>query len=478
MEDNKSNISVMIPICIGVFLANLDGSIVNIALPTLLKYFNVDASEVSIVVVSYLLAMSCFLLLFGKLSDIKGPKKIFMSGFVIFLFASLLCTFSTGIYMLSAFRFIQGIASSILASTFGVLILHYIPPEIRGRVFGIVAVAGGTGYALGAPLGGVIIKYLTWKWIFYINIPLCLIALIMAYRCLPEKKPVRPDGSGIDFISVVLSFICLCAITAGLNRLNTEGWKSPFIIVSFVIFLFTFLLFIHRQTKISSPLMDIKIFKNRELSVGFIAAFLSGMILSGSSFLFPFYFEFVRNFNSATTGIYLMIMPLLSTLLGPLAGYLSDRYGPRTVTLYSTFLMAISIIMISMFGSTISPYYIIISLILYGTALAFFLTANITLIMGYAPPGKEGITSALTGLNGALSGSTGISIFAALFSYYTAVGGKEMNPVYIIKGFHICFICFIFLALSIFITTLLIKEKRRFTTKLLTIAPFSVVSEE
>lgn len=479
MEDNKTNISsIMIPICIGVFLANLDGSIVNIALPTLLKAFNADTSGVAVVAVSYLLAMSCFLLLFGRLSDIKGPKNMFITGFIIFLFASLLCTFSTTIYMLSSFRFIQGIGSSILGSTFGVLILHYLPSNIRGRVFGFTAVAGGTGYAFGAPLGGVIIKYLSWKWIFYINIPLCIIALIMAYRYLPGKKLNRPDGAGIDIISVVLSFIFLCAINIAMNRLNTEGWTSPFIILSFIIFIVTFCLFIYRQTKIPSPLMDIKLFNNKDLSAGFIAAFLSGLILSGSMFLLPFYFEFVRNFNAATTGMYLMIMPLLSTLLGPLAGYLSDRYGARTVTLYSTFLMAVSIIMISIFNSTISAYYIIISLLLYGTALAFFLTANVTLIMGYAPPGKEGITSAVSGLNGALSASTGISIFAAIFSYYLTGAGNTMNPAYIIKGFHVCFICFIFLALSIFITTLLMKEKRRFTTKLLKLSNFSVISEE
>jgi DHA2 family metal-tetracycline-proton antiporter-like MFS transporter len=483
MEDNKNadSITPIIPICIGVFLANLDGSIVNIALPTLLKDFNVDMSTVSIVVISYLLAMSCFLLLFGKLSDIKGPKKMFMAGFVVFLFSSLLCTFATGIYMLSFFRFIQGIGSSILASTFGALILHYLSPNIRGRAFGLTAVAGGTGFALGSPLGGLIIKYLSWKWIFYINIPLCLIAIFMAYRFLPEKNLHRPHGSGIDIISVILSFICLCAVNIAMNRLNTEGWKSLFILLSVIIFLLTLFLFIYRQMKIPSPLMDMNIFKNRGLSAGLIAAFLSGLILSGSMFLFPFYFEFVRNFNSARTGMFLMVMPLLSTLLGPLAGYLSDRYGPRSVILYSTFLMIISIIMISMFNSVISTYYIIISFIVFGTALAFFLTANISLIMGYAPKGKEGITSALAGLNGALSASTGISIFAAIFSYYladTGASGNTMNPSYVIKGFHICFICFIVLAVLIFITTLLIKEKRRFTTKLLKLSNFSVITEE
>ena len=483
MEDNKNTDSItpIIPISIGVFLANLDGSIVNIALPTLLKEFNVGTSAVSFVVISYLLAMSCFLLLFGKLSDIKGPQKMFMAGFIIFLFASLLCTFSTGIYMLSLFRFIQGIGSSILASTFGVLILQYLSPKIRGRAFGLTAVAGGTGYAVGAPLGGLIIKYLSWKWIFYINIPLCILSILMAYIFLPEKKIKRSDDSGIDIISVVLSFFCLCSINIGMNRLNTEGWTSPFIIISFIIFISTLFLFIYRQTKIPCPLMDMNIFKNRGLSAGLIAAFLSGIILSGAIFLFPFYFEFVRNLNPAGTGMFLMIMPLLSTLFGPLAGYLSDRYSPRTVILYSTILMIISIIMISMFNSTVSSYYIIISFILFGTALAFFLTANISLVMGYAPPGKEGTTSALAGLNGSLSASTGISIFATVFSYYTAGpggAGHAINPSDVIKAFHICFICFIFLAISIFVTTLVIKEKRRFTTKLLKISNFSVVSEE
>lgn len=472
MEDSKDrgSMTAIIPISIGVFLGNLDGSIVNIALPTLLQYFNVDTSTVSIVVISYLLAMSCFLLLFGKLSDMKGPRKMFIAGFVVFLFASLLCTFSNSIYMLSFFRFIQGVGASILAATSGVLILQYISPKIRGRAFGITAVAGGTGFAIGAPLGGVIIKYLGWKWIFYINIPLCLIALLMAYIFLSKKESPRSEGSGIDIISVILSFICLCAINIAFNRINTEGWKSPFILLSFIIFLLTLFLFIYRQMKIPSPLMDINIFKNISLSSGLIAGFLTSVIMAGSMFLFPFYFEFVRNFNSARAGMFLMIIPFLSTLLGPLAGYLSDRYGPRTVSLYSTFIMIISIIMISFFNSVISIYYIIISFIVFGIALALFLTANISLIMGYAPKGKEGVTSALSGLSGTLSASTGISIFAAIFSYYqsgTGSSGNTLNPSYVIKGFHICFIYFIFLAIAVFITTFFIKETKSATTRIL-----------
>jgi len=456
-------ITILILVSIGVFLANLDGSIVNITLPTLLKYFNVDTSTVSIVVVTYLLAISIFLLFFGKLSDIKGARKIFMSGFAVFLLASLFCTFSPNIYVLSLCRFIQGTGGAMLSATFGALILQYLSPEIRGRAFGLIAVAGGTGFAVGAPLGGFLIKYFDWKWVFYINIPICAIAFFMAYVFLPEKKIQEGPETKIDMISVVLSFIWLGAITMALNRIDTESFKSPFVMGSFMVFLFTFLLFIYRQIKIPSPLIDVRLFKNRSLSVGITAGFLTGMIISGSFFLFPFYFEFVRNLNPARAGMFLMIIPILSTLLGPLAGYCSDKYGPRTVTLSSTSVMIISIIMISFFNSVISIYYIIISFIIFGTALAFFLTANMSFIMGYAPEGKEGITSAIVALSGALSASTGISIFAAIFSYYTSVAGhpgKEPGPVPVIKAFHICFICFIVLAILVFITIFFTGERK------------------
>jgi len=364
-----------------------------------------------------------------------------------------MCTFSTNIYMLAFFRFIHGIGGAMLASAFGVIILQYLPSEIRGRAFGFTAVAGGTGYALGAPLGGFLIKCLNWKWIFYINIPLCALALLMAYRFLPEKKNQSDEKSGIDIISVILSFVCLCAVNLAFNKIDTDGLKSPFVLGGFAVFIVTLLLFIYRQMKIPSPLIDVKIFKHKGLSAGLIAGFLMGLLLSGSLFIFPFYFEFARNLNPARAGMFLMIIPFLSTLLGPLAGYLSDRYGPRTVTLYSTIIIIISVIMISFFNIKISTYYIVISFILLGAGLAFFLTANISLIMSYAPKGKEGITSAMAALNNTLSAVTGVSIFAAIFSYYMPEhSGNTLEAVHVIKGFHICFIYFIFLAVSVFAT--------------------------
>ncbi len=501
--------NVILLVAIGVFLANLDGSIVNIAIPTLIHYFAVAPSTASLVVISYLLAMSSFLLLFGKLSDIIGSRKIFIGGFTVFLFSSVLCTFSSNIYFLSLFRFIQGAGGAMLSATFGSLVAQYVPREMMGRAFGFMSVAGGSGFAFGAPAGGLILKYFNWKWIFYINIPICLIAILMAKKILPEKKDesttpdakslpfdpspaygmeaaARQEGANvagavdskevmdqrelansggaakekdpklqvkIDAASVLLCFAGLCSLNIALNVTEAKAWQIHLVIVS-VICLF---LFIFRQTKAPFPLLDMSIFADRHFCGALAGAFLSGATLAGTNFLFPFYFEYVLKFNAAKAGMFLMIIPFISTFLGPVAGYLADRFGARIVSVAGSFVMSISLVMIYFFAADTSVYYISLSFVVFGVSLAFFLTANVCLIMGRAPKGKEGMISSVSALNMVVSATLGISVFASLFTFFSAA--SPTDPALVVNAFHKCFFYFIILSILVFITTLFTKER-------------------
>jgi DHA2 family metal-tetracycline-proton antiporter-like MFS transporter len=470
--------NVILLVAIGVFLANLDGSIVNIAIPTLLHYFTVGPSTASLVVISYLLAMSSFLLLFGKLSDIHGSRKIFIGGFTVFLFSSILCTFSSNIYLLSFFRFIQGIGGAMLSATFGSLVAQYVPREMMGRAFGFMSVAGGAGFAFGAPAGGLILMYFNWKWIFYINIPICLIAIFMAKKILPEKKsePAVADSENlplaaspaydkepagkeatpkvkIDAASVLLSFAGLCSLNIALNVVEAKAWQTHLIIVSAL----CLLVFIFRQTKVSFPLLDMSIFADRHFCGALASTFLAGATLAGTNFLFPFYFEYVLKFSAAKTGMFLMIIPFISTFLGPVAGYLADRFGARIVSVAGSFLMSISLVMIYFFAADTSVYYISLSFAVFGVSLAFFLTANICIIMGRAPEGKQGMVSSVSALNMVLSATLGVSIFASLFTFFSTASLSD--PASTINAFHKCFFYFIILGIMVFITTIFTKGR-------------------
>jgi EmrB/QacA subfamily drug resistance transporter len=432
MEKNPTEKSrpalTIIAIAIAIFMTNLDTSIVNIALPEFTKIFHADTGEVSRIVLVYLLAMVSLLLVFGKVSDLKGSERIFTTGYVVFTLASGLCAFAPSLNLLIVFRFIQGVGGAMLLATWGAVAMKYLPAGMRGRAFGIVTVFGGIGMAIGAPVGGLLIHYLSWEWIFLINLPVGIAAIILIRFALNKKNVPAVGNDRFDFAGAAFSFAGILCLFLVLNTGADYGWLSWKSILLFIIAAGCLSLFYFREKRCISPLLNFRMLKNKHVLSGYTSTVIVVMILMGFNFLFPFYFDFVRHLDPEKTGFLLMTFPVVSILISPVSGYFCDKRSSRMVSMVALFFLIASSFLFATFGMMTSYYLVIASFLLFGVGLALFFTANTALVMSHATPGAEGMFTALLSAVTYLGAAFGINFFELIFSLGFPVTGRKLIP--------------------------------------------------
>jgi EmrB/QacA subfamily drug resistance transporter len=455
----------VVTVAIAIFMTNLDTSIVNIALPTLARYFQADTDEVSRVVLAYLLSMVCLVLVFGKVSDRVGHEKIFLAGYAVFTVASALCAFAPGLLLLVLSRFIQGIGSAMLLATWGAIAVKYLPAEIRGRAFGIVTVFGGVGMAIGAPVGGLLLSWLSWKWIFLINVPAGILAILLIRLLFKTGSREHRPEEKFDYAGSLLSLVAFFCLFLLLNTGQDNGWLSWRSLLLSGATLVSFTGFIIRERSFRFPILDLDLLRKRHLLFGFITTLTVTMILMGFNFLFPFFFDLVRHLDPGRTGLLLMTFPLISVLVSPLSGYFSDKSGPRRVSLIALALLILSTCGILFFGVHTPYWFVVLAFLFFGTGLALFFTANTSLIMSHSVPGRESMLSASIATVSYLGSAIGIVLFENIFSFrFPATGGREIMDTIpagiVVSGFIHASVFGIILALAGFLTTLLSGENR------------------
>ncbi|HOT77708.1 MAG TPA: MFS transporter, partial [Candidatus Wallbacteria bacterium] len=437
------SLMIIFAVSVSVFMVNLDVSITNIAMPSLNAYFKVGTGDTAKIVLSYLLSLSGFLLVFGKLSDEFGSKNVFIPGVLIFKISSILCAFSDTLLFLIASRFLQGIGGAMIAATYGAIVMQYLPQNISGKAFGLITAAGGVGFALGAPIGGYIIERLNWQWIFIVNVPICLLTLIVSLyvfkarndsAALDSQPVIAQTSSGaasqFDYPGALYCFVFLSAFIFAINQGKIDGWLSPHIVLCYVVFAVFLPLFILREKNAPRPLLDFSLLFNKSIMGGFIATLVVIMTLDGLSFLFPLFFETVKNMSPAQTGRLLMIFPLLTVVLSPLAGHLSDKKSPAVISRIALFLITVSAAMFCLFNQGTGFLMVNISLIIFGSGLALFFPSATALVMSHAPCGREGMAMALYSSVSNMGSILGISIFEWLF----AVSNPADNSSYILTA--------------------------------------------
>ena len=470
MEKNRIEKSrpalTIITIAIAIFMTNLDTSIVNIALPEFTKIFHADTGEVSRIILIYLLAMVSLLLVFGKVSDLKGSERIFTMGYIVFTLASGLCAFAPSLNLLIIFRFFQGVGSAMLLATWGAIAMKYIPADIRGRAFGMVTVFGGIGMAIGAPVGGLLIHYLSWKWIFLINVPVGIATIILIRFVLNKKILPAITNDRFDFAGAILSFFGILCLFLVLNAGTDFGWLSYKSILLFLIAFGCLILFYFQEKQVASPLLNIRMLKNKHVLLGYTSTVIVVMILMGFNFLFPFFFDFVRHLDPEKTGFLLMTFPIISILVSPVSGYFCDKRSPRMVSMVALCFIIISAFLFATFGLMTSYYLVITSFLLFGIGLALFFTANTSLVMSHATPGFEGMFTAFLSAVTYLGAALGINFFELIFSFGFPVSGEKLvpsklPPEMLTSGFLHASVFGIVLAIIGFIAVMISKEKSK-----------------
>jgi len=425
VTDRSKQLLVTGTACLAGFIGVLNSTIVNISLPAIAHDLNVAVSIVSLVVIVYYLMLTSTLLLFGRLEDLMGVKKIFMAGFIVFALGSALCGVSAGLSMLVISRALQGLGGAILGATMIGVITRYLPSSIKGWGFGLVTTASALGVTLGAPLGGFITAYADWHWIFWLNVPFCLIATLLVHLSFPEDS-LRISGRDVlralDIPGILLSFTSLSCLIFALNLGKDFGWLSPVIIGIFTAFLVSLMLFILRERVTGKPLLDLTLFNGRDFVLVNLSNLFAYMYLAGANFVMPFYLSTVKGMKVDVIGLLLLFVSVSLSIMSPIAGKMSDRVNARVLTSLGMLLQFVATLYLMLALKGPGLLFVVVYLISQGVSYGLFLSPNNTQATKLAPPGKEGIVSGVIRLNCNLGQSLGVTIMSTVFSLSTPHG--------------------------------------------------------
>lgn len=424
--------------------------IVNISLPSISNYFHLGTGEVSRIVVSYLLIITCTLLLFGKLGDRFGLKKIFIWGYFAFVAGSLLCGIAWSIHALIAFRCLQGLGAAMLLATSFAIISKFLPKDRLGWAFGITSTSSALGVATGAPLGGIISGYLSWHWVFLLNVPFGIAAICVASRSIPSAKPASHGpvkGRGeFDFPGLILSFACLSSLLGALNNGRQMGWGSLPILLLFLSSAVLLGLFIRHEERCTNPLLDLHLFLNLKFTFALLATFMAYLLISGNAFLLPFYLEFVKGMNSQQSGMMLLVYSLIYVLFSSPVGKLSDKVNPTLLCIVAMVSATLCSLTFSFTLHMEGLWPVLVFLVWLGLSLVLFFSPNNYQIMKQAPEGKQGTASGVFNTTTNLSMGVGVALFEAVFSgvlpemSLRSATLRELSSQTLIRGFHNAYI--------------------------------------
>ncbi|MBS7066681.1 MAG: MFS transporter [Lactococcus lactis] len=451
----SDRIKALIALGIFTFMSTLDGSIVNIALPTMSKELHVSTSQITWVVTIYLIVISAIVLIFGRLGDLIGKSRIARIGWGIFILGSALAglNFGWGLGFLLFARVIQAIGASMFMATGFGIISEIFPPESRARALSISAMFVSVGSIAGPALGGLILQVASWNYIFWINVPIGILAWIFGNHALPKEK-TSGKWSDIDFKGGTLMTSVIVLLFLALNFGQALGWTNPLIIIGALLGFILFGIFILTEKKVAQPLLDLGIFKSKLFSMSIIMALFNFTVAMFSSILLPFYLQDFRNYGPGLAGMIMMAYPVAMLVASPLAGSAADKMDKEIVTF-----VGISGIVLSQLGYLLinphsAPWLVVVILLIQGMSMGIFQSPNNALIMETVDRKYLGIAGSVNSLARNMAFVLGTSL--ATLILFTAMSNQlgykvttylHNQPDVFLHGFHVAFYFSTFLVL-------------------------------
>lgn len=406
----------VIAVLLAIIMSVLDGTIMNVALPTLAHDFEVEPSTAIWIVNVYQLAITMTLLSFASLGDIHGYRRIFLIGIVVFVSASFCCMMSGSFWTLTLSRVIQGFGAACVMSVNTALIRLIYPPKILGRGMAINAMIVAVSAASGPSIAGAILSLGSWQWLFAINIPLGIAAWIIGYRLLPYN-PVAKVKHKFDKISALAN-----ALTFGLLIYTLEGFahaeNRKFIIIQLILLVVIGIYYIRRQMKVSIPILPVDLLKIPifSLSIGTsISSFTAQMLAMVS---LPFFMQNILHYNAVEIGLLLTPWPLATILTAPLAGRLVERVHPGLLGGIGMAIFGTGLLMLFLLPEHPAEWNIVWRMALCGMGFGLFQTPNNVTIVSSAPSNRSGGASGMLGTARLLGQTLGTTLVALLFRMF------------------------------------------------------------
>jgi EmrB/QacA subfamily drug resistance transporter len=424
---------VLSAVAMGIFLATIDGSIVNVALPTLVRSFGTDFATVQWVVLAYLLGLATLLLSMGRLGDMVGKKPVYNTGFVIFTLGSVLCGLAPSVHWLVAFRVIQAIGASMILALGIAIVTEAFPPNERGKALGISGTIVSIGIVIGPTLGGLILDALSWHWIFFVNLPVGIVGTLMVLRFVPA---LRPKGrQRFDLAGALTLFASLLALLLGLTLGQRLGFAETRVLLLFASSLILLAAFVTIELRTSQPMVELGLFRNSLFSVNLITGLSTFVAMGGTIILMPFYLENVLGYGTRQVGLLMATVPLALGVVAPISGALSDRVGTRPITVLGLLSMVFGFLAMTTLGPGTTTMGYILRFLPVGMGMGIFQSPNNSAVMGAVPRERLGVASGLLSITRTLGQTMGIAVLGALWASrvffhagVAAAGGATTAP--------------------------------------------------
>ena len=424
---------------LSMLLSSLGTSSANVALPTLAKEFAAAFQEVQWVVLAYLLAITTLIVSVGRLGDLTGRRRLLLAGIFLFTVASVLCGFALTLWLLIAARAVQGLGAAIMMALTMAFVGGIIPKAKTGSAMGLLGTMSAMGTALGPSLGGLLIAGLGWRAIFFVNVPLGVLAFVLACRYLPkDRSGASPERVGFDKPGTLL-----LALTLGAYTLGVTLGRGHFGLPNLALLLAAAIgagLFIMAEKRAASPLIRLAMFRDPVLSASLAMSALVSTVMMATLVVGPFYLSRGLGLDAAMVGLVMSGGPIATALAGVPAGRLADRFGAQRITIFGLVGIAAGSVVLSILPATSGIPGYIAPLIVMTASYALFQTANNSAVMKDAGPGQRGVVSGLLNLSRNLGLITGASVLGAVFALASATRDiTHATPEAISTGMRITF---------------------------------------
>ncbi|WEV38465.1 MFS transporter [Lactobacillus sp. ESL0680] len=443
---------ILVAVGLFTFMSTLDGTIVNIALPVISNDLRISMSQSEWVVSLYLIVVCSFILFFGKLSDLQGKIKIFRLGAIFFIAGSLLSGFKVNLLFLLIARAIQAFGAAMTMATNNGIITEIFPHTERGKALGTIGSFVALGSIAGPGLGGLILSHLSWSYIFWLNVPVGLVAAIIGAIFLPKditftKAPLDKTGSFAFALGMVSLF-------GGIFLGQQLGFTAAAVLLMLAIGLLSFCWFVYTENHATNPLLRFSLFKNPDFSVSLLCALLIFITNFFFNVVTPFYLENARHLSPSQAGYILMILPLVQLFAAPVAGSISDKISPKLITFIGLLLLLVSQIGYYLCNLTSPLWLFIVSIAIMGLGSGIFSSPNNSLVMSSVEQKDLGVAGSINSLSRNLGMVIGISsATTVLFAAMSAKKGVRVTeylpkqPEIFIYGMHIVFLISIIICL-------------------------------
>jgi EmrB/QacA subfamily drug resistance transporter len=435
---------VLLSVALGQFMVVADVTILNVALPALSRDLHTPMASIEWALIAYSLSMIGLVPTFGKLSDTFGRKRLYILGLVVFVLGSGLAALSTSIGWLIFARVVQATGGALITSNVLAIITDTFPEGKRGLAMGLQSILISGGAALGPTLGGFLVTHFGWPWVFLINIPIGIIAVIFGIKVLPPLKGAKKHAA-IDWLGAGILLIGLFATLLAITKGPEEwGWLAGPTLGTFAAGVLFLTLFFFHERRCEQPLIKFAIFKIRAFTAGQLTGMVATLAMASLTFLFPFYWQSLREYSAEMAGVLMLPLPLGIMICAPISGFLSDSWGARGITTTGLVLAAGALFLLSAIGVSTPIAHVMWRFALFGVGLGMFLAPNNNAVMSASPSADRGVAAGLLALFRFTGQSLGVAVGGTIFIH--AAGGISTSMLEgkfsaatkeaFVRGFH------------------------------------------